>query len=100
MLTVEEMSVVLHIGRASAYEHVRRFRATGGKHGIPVIEIGRSLRVPTAALLKWMGEAVGNDVLPTPPPTQQFQDAAAALKRKRLSKSMRELLALYEEDME
>jgi hypothetical protein len=50
VLTVEEAAHVLRIGRAAAYEQARRYRATGGREGLPVIELGRSLRVPRQAL--------------------------------------------------
>lgn len=52
VLTVEEAAAVLRIGRGSAYELARRYRVTGGQEGLPVIELGRSLRVPRAALLR------------------------------------------------
>lgn len=52
VLTVEEAAAVLRIGRGAAYELARRFRVTGGKEGLPVVTLGRSLRVPRAALLR------------------------------------------------
>jgi hypothetical protein len=56
-LTVEEAAVVLRIGRTSAYAFAREFLATGGLAGLPVIRLGKQLRVPTAALER----LVGND---------------------------------------
>lgn len=50
VLTVEEAAAVLRIGRGAAYAAARRWRATGGREGLPVIVIGRSLRVPAAQL--------------------------------------------------
>jgi len=50
VLTVEEAARYLRIGRASAYELARRFRETDGREGLPVIVLGRSLRVPRHAL--------------------------------------------------
>ena len=50
VLTVEEAASVLRISRAAAYEQARVYRATDGAEGLPVIVIGRSLRVPRAAL--------------------------------------------------
>jgi excisionase family DNA binding protein len=49
-LTVEEAAAVLRIGRTSAYELARRWLATSGREGLPVIRLGRTLRVPQAAL--------------------------------------------------
>ena len=50
VLTVEEAAAVLRIGRGAAYDLARIFRATNGREGLPVITLGRSLRVPRAAL--------------------------------------------------
>jgi excisionase family DNA binding protein len=49
-LTVEEAAALLRIGRTSAYALAREWRETGGRKGLPVIELGRQLRVPRAAL--------------------------------------------------
>ena len=49
-LTVEEAAAVLRIGRTSAYELARRWLTTSGREGLPVIRLGRTLRVPQAAL--------------------------------------------------
>ena len=52
VLTVQEAADVLRIGRASAYVLARRFEATGGREGLPVLRFGRSLRVPSVALVR------------------------------------------------
>ena len=49
-LTVEEAADLLRIGRTSAYALAREWRETGGRKGLPVVELGRQLRVPRAAL--------------------------------------------------
>src|ERR671917_525712 len=49
-LTVEEAAAVLRIGRTAAYELARRYRATGGAEGLPVVVLGRLLRVPRMQL--------------------------------------------------
>jgi len=49
-LTVEEAAALLRIGRTSAYALAREWRETAGRSGLPVVELGRQLRVPRAAL--------------------------------------------------
>lgn len=49
-LTVEEAAGVLRIGRTSAYALVQRWLATSGREGIPVVRLGRTLRVPREAI--------------------------------------------------
>jgi excisionase family DNA binding protein len=49
-LQVEEAALVLRISRTSAYALTRRFLDTGGREGLPAVRIGRSVRVPAAAL--------------------------------------------------
>ena len=58
ILTVEEAAWYLRISRATAYEMARRWRATNGEVGLPVIVIGRTLRVPRAALEHLVAESV------------------------------------------
>jgi excisionase family DNA binding protein len=50
VLTVEEAARALRIGRSAAYEAARRWLETGGAEGLPVVRLGRRLRVPTHAL--------------------------------------------------
>ena len=52
MLTVEEMAKAFRLGRSQAYELTKRYRLTGGKEGIPVLQFGRRLRIPKEALLR------------------------------------------------
>jgi excisionase family DNA binding protein len=54
-LTVEEAASILRIGRTVAYEQTRRYEETDGREGIPVIRVGRLMRVPRAALERWHG---------------------------------------------
>jgi excisionase family DNA binding protein len=49
-LRVEEAARVLRISRTSAYALTRRFLETGGREGLAAVRIGRSVRVPVAAL--------------------------------------------------
>lgn len=50
VLTVEEAAAVLRIGRGAAYDLARQWRQSAGREGLPVVALGRSLRVPKAAL--------------------------------------------------
>jgi len=54
-LTVEEAAQVLRIGRTTAYALAREWRTTGGRSGLPVLELGRCLRVPCGALDRLLG---------------------------------------------
>jgi excisionase family DNA binding protein len=58
--TVEEAARILRIGRTAAYELARKWRATDGSEGLPVVAFGRLLRVPRNAL-----EALGGGPLLT-----------------------------------
>jgi excisionase family DNA binding protein len=51
VLTIEEAAKVLRIGRGAAYARARQYLATDGREGLPVMRLGRSLRVPRAKLL-------------------------------------------------
>lgn len=51
-LTIAEAAAVLRLGRSQAYEQARIYRATGGRHGLPVVEFGRALRVPKAVIIR------------------------------------------------
>ena len=50
-LTIEEAAALLRIGRTSAYALAREWRETRGREGLPVVKLGRQLRVPRAALI-------------------------------------------------
>lgn len=55
VLTIDEAATILRISRNAAYAAAREWRATGGKTGLPCIEIGRTLRVPRAELERLLG---------------------------------------------
>jgi hypothetical protein len=52
VLRIEQAQELTQLGRSQLYEQTKRWRATGGKEGIPVVRFGRCLRIPTAALLR------------------------------------------------
>ncbi len=66
MLRVEEAASLLRIGRSAAYDAVAQFEDTDGRDGIPCIRIGRTLRVPRRALLRWIEEQVGDRMSENP----------------------------------
>jgi Helix-turn-helix domain len=55
LFTIEEAAAVLRIGRTAAYQLAQRFRASGGNEGLPVVCVGRLLRVPRVELEKLTG---------------------------------------------
>ena len=58
LLTVEEAARILRIGRTTAYKEARRYLATGGGQGIPVIVVGGLYRVPRVLLEAMIGGPV------------------------------------------
>jgi excisionase family DNA binding protein len=64
--TVEEAARLLRIGRTTAYALAKEWRVTGGRSGLPVLELGRSLRVPRAAVARLLDSTapVGTDQAP------------------------------------
>ncbi len=55
VLTIEEAAAILRISRNAAYAAARQWRTTGGKAGLPCIEIGRTLRVSRVELDRLLG---------------------------------------------
>ena len=57
-LTVEEAAVIVRVGRTCAYQLARQFEFTDGAEGLPVVRVGRQLRVPLARLEEWAGASL------------------------------------------
>lgn len=60
LLTVEEAGELLRIGRTKAYAMTREYRETNGQSGLPVVELGKILRVPRSALEQLIGSDLSN----------------------------------------
>jgi excisionase family DNA binding protein len=73
LMTVPQAARALRIGRSTAYELANAWLDSDGAYGLPVVRIGRSLRVPVAALDRWfasvaLGDAgAGSRAKPTQP---------------------------------
>jgi hypothetical protein len=64
LLTVEEAGELLRIGRTKAYAMTREWRETGGRSGLPVIDLGNVLRVPRKAIEDLVGVDLSNAPFP------------------------------------
>ena len=60
-VTSEGAAALLRISRNAAYTLSRKWRATGGRVGLPCIEIGRSVRVPRSAMRQLLQSATTHD---------------------------------------
>ncbi len=58
VLTLDEAAAILRISRNAAYTLSRRWRATGGRVGLPCIQVGRSVRVPRSAIRQLLQSAI------------------------------------------
>lgn len=54
-LTVEEAGKVLRVSRSTAYELAAAYERTDGAEGLPVVRLGRLLRVPRHQLAALLG---------------------------------------------
>ncbi len=53
-ITVLEAATLLGISRTTAYEMARRYLATGGREGLPVVRLDKRLmRVPWSEFVAW-----------------------------------------------
>jgi excisionase family DNA binding protein len=60
-LRVEEVAKILRISRSAAYELANAWLATDGEAGLPAVRLGRSLRVPRAAVERLLAVGVDRD---------------------------------------
>ena len=51
-LRVDQAQELTQLGRTQLYAQTQLWGDTGGREGIPVVQFGRALRIPTAALLR------------------------------------------------
>jgi excisionase family DNA binding protein len=58
-MRVEEVARLLRISRSAAYELANAWLATDGETGLPAIRLGRTLRIPRAAVERLL--TVGGD---------------------------------------
>ena len=75
LLTVEEAGELLRIGRTKAYAMAREWRETGGRSGLPVIDLGHVLRVPRRSLEELLGAELPD--VPRPEPVEKASQASA-----------------------
>lgn len=61
-LRIEEAAAILRISRSAAYDQANIYLATGGATGLPAIRVGRSLRVPRAAIEAMAAAGTGDPV--------------------------------------
>jgi excisionase family DNA binding protein len=59
LLTVPDLAALLHIGKNNAYEMCHQ-------PGFPVIRLGKQLRIPRDALLRWLDAQASPEPQPSP----------------------------------
>jgi hypothetical protein len=65
-LTVTQAAALLQIGRTAAYDLAARYERSGGAEGLPVIRLGRALRVPRHRLELLAGGPLTASASPAP----------------------------------
>lgn len=51
---IEEAARILRISRSATYELANAWLATGGRVGLPVVRLGRTMRVPRTAIERFL----------------------------------------------
>jgi excisionase family DNA binding protein len=75
LLTIEEAAALLRIGRRTAYQLAALFEATGGREGLPVVRLGRCLRVVRVRLEQFL-------LADPPAPTAQLRGMDGGRRRR------------------
>jgi excisionase family DNA binding protein len=70
LMTVPQAARALRIGRSTAYDMANAWLASNGAEGLPVVRIGRSLRVPVAALDRWFTSVAFGETEPAARPAE------------------------------
>ncbi|MGE4164114.1 MAG: helix-turn-helix domain-containing protein [Vicinamibacterales bacterium] len=97
VLTVEEAADVLRIGRTLAYELARRFEVSDGAAGLPVLRIGRVLRVPKSALARILAGELLLEPAATSTPASVTSPSAARAPRRASKRRRSAQLSLLEQ---
>lgn len=61
VLTIDEAAAILRLSRNAVYTLCRKWRATGGRVGLPCIGIGRSARIARSAIRQLLQSATTHD---------------------------------------
>jgi excisionase family DNA binding protein len=76
LMTVPQAARALRIGRSTAYEMANAWLDSNGAQGLPVVRIGRSLRVPVAALDRWFTSVAFGETEPASRPAEPSPPAS------------------------
>ena len=79
LLTIEEAGALLRIGRTKAYAMAREWRVSGGRSGLPVVDLGSILRVPLKALEEMTGADLTGELLRMTPSPEATPAPSAAV---------------------
>ena len=77
LLTIEEAGALLRIGRTKAYAMAREWRVSGGRSGLPVVDLGSILRVPLKALEEMTGADLTGELARIAPPPEPAPSPSA-----------------------
>ncbi|MDQ3574265.1 MAG: helix-turn-helix domain-containing protein [Actinomycetota bacterium] len=64
LLTVAEAAAYLRVGRNTAYALCRQWRLSGGREGLGCLSVGRGIRVPKAAVQRFVAACQGSPARP------------------------------------
>ena len=72
LMTVEEAAEYLRVSRALGYQLARQYRISDGEAGLPVVRLGRCLRVPRRQLARLVSSG---GLAPTAPPSSTYRSS-------------------------